>query len=234
VKASLGLVRYDAMCNAIAVCHDVDEVKEIRAKARALEVYAKQALNTDAERKCGQIRLRAERRAGELLKEMKQNGQRQKAGDNAGAHRGSPRRSSNGATTLRDLGLTCDQSSKWQQLADIPEKEFETELAKPGPKPTTEGMVAGRKPRAAEPQIDVNALQAWGRIKDFERCELLDQAPKTLLKAMTDPMRDDIVRIVPPLIRWLQKFRPECHICGHGSREGEDEPIEAMIDINED
>jgi len=42
-------------------------------QARALEVYAAQALNTDAERKACEIRLRAERRAGELLKEMEEN-----------------------------------------------------------------------------------------------------------------------------------------------------------------
>jgi hypothetical protein len=34
------LVRYDAMCHAIAAAHEVDEVKDIRDKARAIEMYA--------------------------------------------------------------------------------------------------------------------------------------------------------------------------------------------------
>ena len=50
---------------------------------------------------------------------MKESGQRQAPGDNAGAHRGQPKeRSSAGATTLSDLNITRDQSSKWQQLAE--------------------------------------------------------------------------------------------------------------------
>lgn len=38
--------------------------------ARAVEVYAKQAKNVEAERKATEIRLRAERRTGELLREL--------------------------------------------------------------------------------------------------------------------------------------------------------------------
>jgi hypothetical protein len=44
------LVRYDTMCRAIEAAHEVDEVKDIRDKAVALEHYARQAQNTDAER----------------------------------------------------------------------------------------------------------------------------------------------------------------------------------------
>jgi hypothetical protein len=65
-----GLIRYDAMCRAIAVAYAVDEVKDIRDKALALERYAAQARNTEAERQACEIRLRAERRAGQLLKEQ--------------------------------------------------------------------------------------------------------------------------------------------------------------------
>ena len=59
-----GLVRYDAMILAIDACVAVDEVKEIRDKARALEVYASQAMNRDSEQKAAAIRIRAERKAG--------------------------------------------------------------------------------------------------------------------------------------------------------------------------
>lgn len=61
---------YDRMCSAIAECHRVDEVLDIRSKAQALAMYAKQAKNLDAERRAIDIRLRAERRSGELLREL--------------------------------------------------------------------------------------------------------------------------------------------------------------------
>ena len=65
------LVKYDAMRLAIAEAHAVDEVKGIRDKAQALAEYAKQSrLSVDDINRCCEIKLRAERRAGELLAEV--------------------------------------------------------------------------------------------------------------------------------------------------------------------
>ncbi len=63
------LARYDAMCRAIDEAYQIDEVKDIRDKALALEVYARQAKNIEAERRACEIRLRAERKAGELRRQ---------------------------------------------------------------------------------------------------------------------------------------------------------------------
>jgi hypothetical protein len=64
------LARYDAMCQAIETAYKVDEVKEIRDQAIALETYARQAHNVEAERQACEIRLRAERNAGKLSAEL--------------------------------------------------------------------------------------------------------------------------------------------------------------------
>lgn len=48
----------------------IDGVKDLPDKAMAFEVYARQAQNVDAVRKACEIRLRAERRTGELLKDL--------------------------------------------------------------------------------------------------------------------------------------------------------------------
>jgi len=65
------------------------------------------------------VRLRAEIRAGEILKAMKQNGERRA---------GKTGKLESGTTilkpTLADLGILPDQSSQWQQLAEIPEREM--------------------------------------------------------------------------------------------------------------
>ncbi|MGH8600660.1 MAG: hypothetical protein ACRET1_08340, partial [Burkholderiales bacterium] len=68
IPASFGLARYDEMCHAIAECESVDEVKDIHDKARAVEIYLRQAGNLEAEMTAARIRIRAERRSGELLK----------------------------------------------------------------------------------------------------------------------------------------------------------------------
>lgn len=205
-----GLIRYDAMCTAIAECRRVDEVKEIRDRARAFEVYAKQALNLEAERQAAEIRIRAERKAGELLKEMKQTGQRQRPGDNRKTSANTTSKS-----TLANLGITRDQSSKWQQLADIPAEEFEAEILKPGPVVSTEGLLNSRI-LAANPmpaRIDRRAMWAWGRLKEFERPILHADAPalltidlQELFEVMTEEMQEDVERVAPDLISWLQAF----------------------------
>ena len=68
MNESAPLVRYDSMCRAIAEAYEVDEVKDIRDKALALEVYARQARNIEADQQACEIRLRAERTLERLLK----------------------------------------------------------------------------------------------------------------------------------------------------------------------
>jgi hypothetical protein len=118
------LVRYDAMCRAIAEAYSVDEVKDIRDKAVAIAAYAKQANNHEAELQAIQIRVRAERKAGELLKEIPTaQGQRTDLvppRDEVLAPK---------QKALSDLNISKQQASEWQKLADVPEEEFEVHLA---------------------------------------------------------------------------------------------------------
>jgi hypothetical protein len=107
-----------------------------RGKALAMRVYARQARNHEAERKVAEIRLRAERRPGQLLKETAATGQR----DQGGSDRKSP--SAEPRVKLEDLGITYDPSASWQKLAEIRDEEFEAALAKPG-MPSTARLLAG-------------------------------------------------------------------------------------------
>lgn len=55
-----------------------------------------------------------------------------------GTNRGATRSSEATASkTLSEMGVTKDQSSKWQKLANIPEDEFEKAISLPGAKPST-------------------------------------------------------------------------------------------------
>jgi len=117
------LIRYDAARRALAAAHRVDEVKAIRDKAEAVRVYAKQAGDYDLQNQACEIRIRAERRAGELLVDMQTSGERQPK------ERGRPTKVSS-PTTLPKLGITRDQSSKWQRLARmIDEASFDKAVA---------------------------------------------------------------------------------------------------------
>jgi hypothetical protein len=80
-------MRYDAACRALAEAHRVDEVKSIRDKAVAMQAYAKQAKDTTLITQATQIRMRAERRAGELLIEMEEREERRAQGHGDGKGR---------------------------------------------------------------------------------------------------------------------------------------------------
>jgi hypothetical protein len=184
------LVRYDTMCSAIAAAYKVDEVKDIRDRAAALEHYSRQAHNVEAERQCCEIRLRAERKAGQLLAQIdKLKGRPGKASD---------------VTRLSDLGISHDQSSQWQRLAAVPQPEFEAALAGPE-KPTTNGIIHAAFPPKPKP-VSSEALWLWGRLRDFEADGLLDMEPAAVLATMTDEMLDDVRFLAPKVADWFKRI----------------------------
>jgi len=64
------LVKFDEARRALALATSIDEVKDIRDKAAALVAYVRQqGESLEMQNQCAEIKLRAERRAGELLAE---------------------------------------------------------------------------------------------------------------------------------------------------------------------
>ena len=102
----------------LALVTRIDEVTEIRSKAEALRVYAKQAGESlEMQNNCAEIKIRAERRAGELLKESgRKKGETDKK---IMFHDGTL------SPTLKNLGIERKQSMRWQIIANIPERIFE-------------------------------------------------------------------------------------------------------------
>jgi N6-adenosine-specific RNA methylase IME4 len=121
------LTRYDDAKRALAEAHRFDEVKTIHDKAAAWEEYARRAKDTDMIVLATDIRMRAERRAGELLVEMAARRERETKG-------GDRRSKSQPATLiasppkLSDLKINKTQSSRWQALAALADHAFEAKV----------------------------------------------------------------------------------------------------------
>jgi hypothetical protein len=120
------LIRYNAARTALAEAHAVDEVKGIRDKAEAMAAYARQAHDNEMIAWVTEIKVRAERRAGELLAEMeKAKGVRMNGGNTGDPTMLPPVN----VPKLSDLGITKNESSRWQKLAAVPASQFEQAVA---------------------------------------------------------------------------------------------------------
>jgi hypothetical protein len=115
-------MRYEAARTALAEAHRVDEVKDIRDKAEAMAAYARQAKDSELIQYATEIKVRAERRCGELLAST----ERAPAGRPSA---NTSERSTDSPPTLAEMGLTRDESSRYQSLASMSTEHFETAVA---------------------------------------------------------------------------------------------------------
>lgn len=144
------LIKYDAACRALAECKAVDEVKAWADKAAAMQAYGKMAKDKTLEVDAAEIRIRAERRLGEMLAQQKADG-----GLNKGRLKQGPvvvaDDHGESAPKLADAGISKDLSSRAQKLAAVPEEEFETEVGEWRDRVTAEGArVSARLQKAGE------------------------------------------------------------------------------------
>lgn len=123
---------------ALAESRSIDEVKDIRDKAEAMRLYLKQRNESlEAQNAAAEIKLWAERRAGEMLAVM----------DRRRPEQGRPKEASHDERLppkLSDLGIDYNQAHRFQAIADIPEPLFEEhiEQTKAAERPlTTNGVL---------------------------------------------------------------------------------------------
>ena len=120
--SGFALARFEAARLALREAKAIDEVKDLRDKAEAMAAYARQARDTELIRLATEIKVRAERKVGELLRETERN---------TGVRVRGPaveRCDRRGVPALADLGLTKSESSCYQRLAAMPEQQFEAAI----------------------------------------------------------------------------------------------------------
>src|SRR5262249_23112835 len=148
------------------------------------QAYAKQAKDTEMITKATEIRMRAERRCGELLIEMAKRRERLASKDAlARGRKLQPRE----APKLADLGISKTQSSRWQRLAALDIDTWEARV-EAGSKRAYARMT-GRSPKEAEIE---RAKQ--GHAKLVEQGCTIDEIPPLAESGKNFP----VIYVAPP------------------------------------
>lgn len=160
------LIKYEAACRALAECKAVDEVKALADKAAAMQAYARMAKDKSLELDASDIRIRAERRLGEMLAAQKEAGGLKPA---ATLKRGPVlvgNEDGKQPAKLADAGISYDLSSRAQKLAAVPASEFEQALAEKREAQAKEGeRVTARLLRRGEEAMQSPATEGPAAIK---------------------------------------------------------------------
>lgn len=169
-------------CRFLAQARNIDEVKEVRDRGLAFAHYAReQKLGKQAEIDACEIRVRAERRMGQLLAER----------DTAphGGDRKTDSRFQSG--TLKDDGITKQDSHRWQRMAGVDDESFEQYLS--------ETRTAAKAPSTAAvlklvPKPEAQSEKAFDALRESEVIEKwlrkrLDSWPENARGGFADLIR---------------------------------------------
>lgn len=118
------MVRVEAAYVALTRAVDFQETRKIKNAAIAAAALAREAKDDRLLAKATELRTRAERKVGQMLTEAAVKGERttQKTSKRTDLVVG---RDKVNTPTLPDLGITRDQSSKWQAAGKLTDAEFE-------------------------------------------------------------------------------------------------------------
>lgn len=122
-ETNTAIIKLTEAVRLLAEIKTVQDAHEVIAVAEAARIYAQQfKLGTDAENHATEIKLRAMRLAGTILSQSEMN---------EGGRPTKPLPGEVGVSTptLDDMGISYKQSSRWQQVASVPEPEFEQHIA---------------------------------------------------------------------------------------------------------
>lgn len=171
------IVKLDQASRMLAEIHSVDDARGIVDLAEAARVYARQVgLGLEAQNHAAEVKLRAQRRGGEILQQMEKNG-------GAKVPRATSSQAASALPKIEDLGITYSDSSRWQNIAKMPAEKFEefiTETKESGGEITT---AAALKIASGQPHVSHNS----GENEWYTPAEYVNAARELLGEIDLDP-----------------------------------------------
>lgn len=153
----VSIAKLDRARQLLAEVRTIDDAKNLADIAAAAELFArKQKLALDAQNDAAEIRIRAERKIGEFLREAElSKGGRPTKETGRVARPVIP--------TLSTLKLTKDQSARAQKLAKVPAPQFEARLktARADTERLSTAVVLGASAKKASPSIQDRRTPRW-------------------------------------------------------------------------
>lgn len=153
-KSEQALILREQAANQLAQIRSIESGKEYLSKVKGIEAWAK-AEKQDAEMMTliAEQKLRTQRILGQLIKQGQDSGEIQ--------GKGQPRKEMSNASTLKEIGVTRDQSRTYQTIASIPEPAFnefieqkKAEVQEKAAELTTAGMLRFKKELDAEKRFE--------------------------------------------------------------------------------
>ena len=156
MKASLNtLALYSEARTALTLLKKTDEILDVRDKMRALEFYGEQIHDTSLASAAAEVKIRAERRFGQVVRALEKAGKLPMGG--RPKKRAAKQRDKNPSPTA---GASRRQKANSRKLADMPEDKFEGALArqKDGKrKPTVKETLAAKETRQINKAIKASS-----------------------------------------------------------------------------
>ena len=116
VDISGPLVQLNTTWQALATSTSLPEVKDFRDRAAAIQVWLReQRAGFELQNQVAEMKIRAERRLGELLRDT--------------VRAGNPQLLHDATISLDDLGIEKTASHRWQSVANLAEAVFEAYLS---------------------------------------------------------------------------------------------------------
>lgn len=201
--------RYEAARAAIAECEQIDECKAWSDKAAALASYARQAKDDSLRVMAVRIQARAERRCGELLKQIPS-----ASPENLVQHRRDGTVPSVTRTqAASDAGLSERQRKTALRIATIPVEQFDYALESQDPPTVTQLAALGTQsrpspvdnPNAVTPADRAQVLEAIKAVADFAQfCDRVD--PVRVAIALRSELAQSTRVEVATIDSWLDRF----------------------------